>query len=318
MEVEQLRQVADSYLNYLEIERGLSRNTLSAYKHDLDSFLQSFPSGPLVIDRNAVISYLSRLKKNGLKSVSIARALCTLRGCFSWARQFLLLNFDPIDGIQNPQKEKRLPRVLSVSETTQLINAISDLRDRALIELLYGGGFRVSELVNLELGQINLDRGFVRCIGKGDKERIVPVGQQALESLKSYLSDISKSNSKSNPKSNKAHTLVFSGRSGKPLGRAIVWQIIKRAAKQAGLAAQPSPHTLRHSFATHLLENGADLRVVQELLGHASIVTTQLYTHVSRRHLRQVYESAQSKFEGGEFSLLAEQHREAQEYKHDN
>ena len=312
MEVQQLKQVIDSYLSYLEIERGLSSNTLAAYRRDLNSFLQFLPQGPLVIDRNLVILYLAQLKKKGLRSTSIARALASLRGCFRWARQFLLLNFDPTDGIQNPQKEKRLPRVLTISETAQLINAIKGPRNRALIELLYGAGMRVSELVNLELSQINFQRGFIRCIGKGDKERIIPIGQQALESLKAYLPNSAKSNK------SKTRRLVFPDRHGKPLARAWVWQIIKRAAKRAGIAAQPSPHTLRHSFATHLLENGADLRVVQELLGHASIVTTQLYTHVSRRHLRQVYESAQVKFEGGEFTALAEQHREVQDYKHDN
>jgi integrase/recombinase XerD len=299
MEVEQLKKIIDSYLSYLEIERGLSSNTLSAYRRDLDAFTQSLPPGPLVIDRNIILGYLAQLKKKGLRSTSVARALASLRGCFGWARQFLLLDFDPVDGIQNPQKEKRLPRVLTVSEAAQLINAAADSRDRALIELLYAAGIRVSELVNLELGQVNFERGYIKCIGKGDKERIVPVGQQALESLKAYLPEAPKPKTS---KSKKTRIFVFPDRHGKPLTRALVWEIIKRTAQRAGITTQLSPHTLRHSFATHLLENGADLRVVQELLGHASVVTTQLYTHVSRRHLRHVYETAQSKFEDNELN----------------
>jgi integrase/recombinase XerD len=291
IETPQLKHVIDSYLNYLYAERGLSSNTLAAYRHDLSSFLQFLPPGSVIVDRDLVIRHLAQLKRNGLKSTSIARALTSLRGCFSWARQFLLLDFDPIDGIQNPQTEKRLPRVLSVAETAQLIDAAGSLRNRALIELLYGAGLRVSELVNLELSQVNLQRGHIRCIGKGDKERIVPVGQQAIEALKEYLS------SRRIRKPSSSYCLIFPDRYGKPLARTMVWQIIKRAAQRSGITTQLSPHTLRHSFATHLLENGADLRVVQELLGHASVVTTQLYTHVSRRHLRRVYESAQGKLE---------------------
>jgi integrase/recombinase XerD len=288
IDTKRLKQVIDNYLKYLDVERGLSSNTLAAYKRDLNSFVQSLPPDRIVIDRNVVINYLAQLKKNGLRSASIARALASLRGCFNWARQFLLLNFDPVEGIENPQKEKRLPRVLSITETAQLINAAANPRDRALIELLYGAGMRVSELINLELSQVNLERGFLRCVGKGNKERIVPVGQQALESLKVYLSNCK--NSK----------LVFSDRNGKPFARSMVWQIIKRTAQRAGITVSLSPHTLRHSFATHLLENGADLRVVQELLGHASVVTTQLYTHISRKHLRSVYENAQSRLSDSE------------------
>lgn len=308
IELSQLKHTIDRYLNYLDIERGLSANTLAAYRRDLNSFLHSLPPATQ-IDRNLITSYLGRLKRDGLKSSSVARALASLRGCFNWARQFKVLDLDPIDGIQNPQKEKRLPRVLSMTETVQLINAAASVRDRALIELLYGAGMRVSELVNLEFNQINLTRGHILCRGKGNKERIVPVGEQAMLALKDYLQthksnmpkrssnrNSSKSSLSNRKNRNNGAVFVFPDRHGKPLARTEVWQIIKRAAAKAGLATNPSPHTLRHSFATHLLENGADLRSVQELLGHASIVTTQLYTHVSRRHLRSVYENAQGSF----------------------
>lgn len=191
--------------------------------------------------------------------------------------------------MQNPQKAKRLPQVLTPAEVAALIRVSNKPRERVAVELLYGAGLRVSELVNLNWSDISLSQGYLRCFGKGSKERVVPIGSMANEALKSYKAEIGPEK-KTNLRMGQP---IFCNRQGKRLSRLVVWQIIKRLASKAGITKKLSPHTLRHSFATHLIENGADLRAVQELLGHTSVVTTQLYTHISRAHLRRAYESAQ-------------------------
>ena len=218
--------------------------------------------------------------------------LASLRGWFAWQRALGLRHDDPCDGFQNPQKAKHLPIVLTPQEVASLIACAERPKDRLIIELLYGAGLRVSELVQLDIKDINLNQGFVRCLGKGSKERIVPFGSQASNALTQYLPEATtfckEKNGKSQP--------LFIDRQGQRLTRLVVWQTIKRLAARANINKSLSPHSLRHSFATHLLEGGADLRAVQELLGHSSVVTTQLYTHVSKSHLRKAYQSAQQNF----------------------
>jgi integrase/recombinase XerD len=210
--------------------------------------------------------------------------IASLRGWFAWQKATNRSGTDPCDTLQNPQRERRLPVVLTIPEVTKLIEEAVTPRDRAIIELLYGSGLRVSEAANLEVRHLNLNQGSVRCMGKGSKERIVPLGRKAIIALQEHLGQ--RISNRNQP--------VFLDLKGNKLSRLVIWQVVKRLARRAAITKDLSPHTLRHSFATHLLENGADIRVVQELLGHSSVVTTQLYTHISRRHLRRAYESAQS------------------------
>lgn len=299
-----LQAALKDYLDHLSRERGLSDNTLKAYATDIKSFVTWLPPETVEPARYQIILYLAHLKSRGHKPTSIARTLASLRGWFIWQKLMRRLQSDPAETVQNPQTQKRLPQVLTVQEVSVMLSAASRRRDRAIVELLYGAGLRVSELAGLNLSDINFAQGCLRCIGKGSKERIVPVGGQALQALKEYLAENSSVDNQNDNvaqqparrKRGRVSEPLFTDRKGKRLSRLVVWQVVKRLARQAGITKKLSPHTLRHSFATHLLENGADLRVVQELLGHSNIVTTQLYTHISRRHLRRSYESAQEKF----------------------
>jgi integrase/recombinase XerD len=281
----------DDYLQYLVEDKGLSPNTVSAYESDLRAFLLYHQNNNNKFDRRAIIDYLKLLKGKGYRSSSLARILASLRGFLGYLTAKGYLEQNPCLAIENPHRERKLPQILSAAEVASMIETARSPRDKAIIELLYGSGLRVSELTGLDLKDINFNQSYLRCIGKGNKERVVPVGEKALNSLKTYLSSM-KEKAKSQqlvPRSNP----LFKDKSGERLSRLVVWQVVKRTAKLANIQKQLSPHTLRHSFATHLLENGADLRVVQELLGHANVVTTQFYTHISRQHLRRVYDKAQ-------------------------
>jgi integrase/recombinase XerD len=280
----------------LEAERALSAHTVSAYRQDLSSFLLwrqgNFAGGNSdlrnkQIQRQEIVRFIEHLSSRGLKQSSIARNLASLRGFFRFLKFTGKLDNDPIKGTYNPKKSHRLPSVLSVKEVETLINSATNIQERTILELLYGAGLRVSELVNLEIRDLNLKDASLRCLGKGNKERLVPLGAKAIASIQDYLqSQEAKSVSQTKRR------YLFADSEGKPLGRLYVWQVVKRLAKKARISRKLSPHTLRHSFATHLLENGADLRVVQELLGHVSISTTQLYTHLSRSHLKNSYNKA--------------------------
>lgn len=280
------------YLDYVRRERGLSGNTLAAYERDLTNFLSwlslSDQDGRPAPLRREVQRFIAHEKECGKSTSSIARTIASLRGFYAWQKAHKLIEEDPLESIQNPVRAKKLPQVLSPSEVAQMIAAARQARDRLIVELLYGGGLRVSELTGLDLKDVNLSQGVIRVLGKGSKERIVPIGQKAIQALNEYLAQEHTERARLSP--------LFKDRDGKRLTRLVVWQIVKRLARNAKIYKQLSPHTLRHSFATHLLENGADLRSVQELLGHANIVTTQLYTHLSRGHLRRVYENAQASF----------------------
>lgn len=282
------------YLQHIESERGLSINTVLAYRSDLVAFIEWLgdKDNPT---RQDIGKYLSNQKALGQKPSSTARILASLRGWFAWQRAVGLTNQDPCEGFQNPHSSKYLPQILTPSEVADMIAIAQKSRDKLIIELLYGAGLRVTELVKLDLKDVNLSQGFVRCLGKGSKERIVPFGSRALQALQHYLAQPAKT-SKTRDKKNAKITPLFVDLHGKRLSRLVVWQAIKRLANRAGIKKSLSPHSLRHSFATHLLEGGADLRSVQELLGHSSVVTTQLYTHVSRSHLRNAYKNAQQSF----------------------
>ncbi len=309
-----LQKLKRTYLDYVRLERGLSDNTVQAYRRDLDSFIATLTPDTVTPTRQQIARFLSQLRSEGHKPSSIARTLASIRGWFNWMKLVGKIEQVPSDNFQNPLKAQKLPQVLTQSEINALIGAAEKPRDKAIVELLYGAGLRVSELVGLDHKDVNQSQGYVRCLGKGSKERIVPIGTQGLEALKLHLQDVeeaqnappvevvkkrgrprskAKKRSDSTSIGNRKTKPLFVDSDGDRLSRLVVWQIIKRLATKAGIRKQLSPHTLRHSFATHLLENGADLRAVQELLGHANVVTTQLYTHVSKAHLKAAYMNAQ-------------------------
>jgi integrase/recombinase XerD len=278
----------DRYLAYLRIERGLAQNTLEAYQRDLKMYCAHLNGSELLSVEPAQVSgFLKFLYGQGLKARSAARALAAVRGL----HRFLLLEKavteNPTANVEAPQIFSPLPHFLNVDEVEQLLAApdtrtVTGLRDRAMIEVLYATGLRVSELVNLRLDGVNLDTGFIRCLGKGSKERVVPLGASASQWVAAYLK-------KARPPHRSE--VLFLNRKLMPLTRSEFWAILKNYAAQAGIRKNISPHTLRHSFATHLLEHGADLRAVQMMLGHSNISTTQIYTHVIRERLKEIYKS---------------------------
>ncbi len=283
----------DLFLNYLVVEKGLSRNTLDAYGRDLGRYLE-FLAGVGVgsadqVTPTMVLKFLGRLKEQGLAPRSRARTLVALRTF----HRFLLAEghaaANPAARVEAPKSLQPLPQTLSTAEVERLLRAPTGeqplaLRDRAMLEILYATGLRVSELVGLKLENLQLDIGYLVTFGKGRKERIVPMGEVSMAALRQYLEMGRPAFSRGEPGS-----MLFLNRGGKGLTRQGFWKIIKRRALQAGIAKNITPHTLRHSFATHLLENGADLRSVQTMLGHADISTTQIYTHVTRERLKQLH-----------------------------
>lgn len=279
----------DLYQNFLRIEKGLSEKTIAAYGADLAQFGRFVEKQKIPklanIDRGAILSYLIHLRDRRLSARSRARHLVTLRGFFKFLSQEKIITKNPAAQIDLPKTGMQLPDVLSVADVEALIaapdrNKPEGARDIAMIELLYGSGLRVSELIGLEMTGINLEAGFVRVLGKGAKERVVPVGRMALTSIQDYLND-------ARPRLlvNRTSRYLFVTRRGSAMTRQSFWNLIGRYARRAGLQKRVTPHSLRHSFATHLLEGGADLRAVQMMLGHADISTTQIYTHVARRQL---------------------------------
>lgn len=285
------------FINYLNVERGLADNTLESYGRDLryfSNFLQEQNSITNIQDttRANIIAYLLYLQKQGRATSTISRNLASIRAFYQYLVREKLLDKDPSSNLESPKLEKRLPKVLTVKEVEILLSQpdLSDprgIRDKAMLEVLYASGIRVSELVALNLDSVNLNMGFLRCMGKGSKERIVPLGKIAVKSVTEYL-EKARDKLIKNPE----EQALFVNHHGKRLTRQGFWKIIKQYAKQAGINKDITPHTLRHSFATHLLENGADLRSVQEMLGHADISTTQIYTQLSKGRLKEVYAKA--------------------------
>ena len=281
------------YLSYLELERGLSATTRASYRLDLalfETFLQRRKVGfPTQVTPLHVREFLQWLRTSRSPS-TVARKLAAVRGLFKFLEGQQVISRSPTAFIETPRLWRRLPQTLSVPEIEQLLGSVSaeglGLRDLAILELLYGTGLRVSELVSLESANMNVEAGFLRCIGKGNKERIVPLGRRATEALVRYMNTERPRLVARHPESQ----TVFVNRRGQRLTRQRVWQLLRHYAKAGLIAKAIGPHTLRHSFATHLLERGADLRTVQELLGHASVSTTQRYTHVDRARLKSVHE----------------------------
>jgi integrase/recombinase XerD len=267
------------YRFYLKLERGMSPNTVASYASDVEAFLSSMPDAALsCISREDVLGYLADVQASGLSKRSQARLVSALRSFFKWTVLEGERKENPCDGIETPKLGRYLPAVLSVEEVTAILESVdtssaTGLRDRAILEMLYGCGLRVSEAVHLRISDIFFDEGFVRIIGKGDKQRIVPLGEVAADAVRAYLAGVPRSGGEESD-------FLFLNRAGKPLSRVSMFNLVKKQAMAAGIHKEISPHTFRHSFATHLIENGADLRVVQEMLGHESILTTEIYTHV--------------------------------------
>lgn len=289
-------KLLDEFLNYLTIEKGLSKNTIESYKRDLKSYMVYLKTKKIdsinSTDRALIVSYLLSMQKQGKASSSISRACAAIRSFYRFLFHENYIDDDPTLNIESPKLEKRLPRVLTVSEVETLLsqpksNDPWELRDRAMLELLYSTGIRVSELISLTCEDIKLEMGFLRCIGKGSKERIVPVGKIATFYVKKYIQEARNKFLKKNNTD-----ILFLNRYGEGLTRQGFWKIIKKYSKKAGIKKEITPHTLRHSFATHLLENGADLRSVQEMLGHADISTTQIYTHLTKSKMKEIYDKS--------------------------
>lgn len=280
----------DLFLNYLVVEKGAAANTVAAYSRDLSRYLQFLGErAPNDIRPSDVTGYLAKLKGEGIAPRSRARALSALRMLhrFLMAEGYAELN--PTSIIEAPKGLIRLPAVLGGRDVEALLAAPLDtgaieLRDQAMLELLYATGLRVSELVGLKLGEVNIAAGYLMTIGKGDKERLVPIGESACKSVGRYLQDAREELLKDG-----SSQRLFLSRLGEGMTRQAFWNIVKKRALQAGIRSSISPHTLRHSFATHLLDNGADLRSVQIMLGHADLSSTQIYTHVTRERLKLLH-----------------------------
>lgn len=283
--------LVDQFIQYLRVERGLSENTVLSYSRDLVRFARYLAGrnlSPLAVRQEDVTDYISSLK--GLLSVrSLARSLSAIRMFFRFLVYDRKIKTNPARLLGTPKTPRKLPEILSREEVDLLLSQPDcatpiGQRDKAMLELLYATGVRVSELVDLKFANVNLEGGFIRTVGKGTKERLVPIGQTAIEALRSYL-DGGRRSLQRGPS-----PYLFLSQRGKPLTRQGFWKIIRQYGLKGGLKRAITPHGLRHSFATHLLEGGADLRSVQVMLGHADIATTQIYTHVTREKLREVHE----------------------------
>jgi len=281
-----------TFLNALRVEKGLSRNTLEAYRRDIEKFAAFLGTRNIRlrdVQRTEIVDFLATLYKRGLDSRSVARHLVTIRNFFRFALMEGYIQDDPAASVESPRFRQSLPDFLSVEEVDSLLgqpdcNSIVGLRDRAMIELLYSCGLRVSELCSLRVSDLQMEQGCLRCIGKGDKERLVPVGRNALKAVGEYLR-------KSRPELMGQHLtpFLFLNSRGGRVNRVGFWKTLGDYGRKAGLRKDLSPHMLRHSFATHLLDRGADLRSVQIMLGHSDISTTQIYTHVVEERLKQIY-----------------------------
>jgi len=298
----------DGFHVYINVERGLSPNTLEAYNRDLRAFgdflrrtgIDDWPR----ITHDVVQRHMIELTDAGYCESTIARHVAAIRGWLRWLHETRRIPEDLTALLESPKCWKRLPLTLNLSRTTDLVTSPDlenplGLRDRAILELFYACGLRVSELCGLRLRDISLNAGYVRCMGKGRKERVVPVGGKALDAVEAYLEHLRPellqkaldSGRVATPLTDKvrANTALFFSRTGAAVERTAVWRIVRREAKRCGINGKASPHTLRHSFATHLLEGGADLRTVQELLGHVDISTTEIYTHVQTKRLSEIH-----------------------------
>lgn len=282
------------FKSYLQLELSLSANSIDAYLRDVDKFvqyleLQEISVAPEKVEQNQIEEFLQWVSEIGLNARSQARILSGLKAFYKYLLMEDIIEITPTELLESPKIGRKLPEVLSIDEINEIIDAV-DLskdegeRNKAMLETLYSCGLRVSELINLKISSLLLNEGFIRVIGKGDKERIAPIGSVAIKHIKIYI------NTKRNQMSNidkDSEDILFLNRRGKQLTRVMIFTIIKNLAEKAGINKTVSPHTFRHSFATHLVEGGADLRAIQEMLGHESITTTEIYTHLDREYLRQ-------------------------------
>ena len=289
-----MHESIEIFLNYLSVERGLRQNTISSYRMDLQAFLDFLKDQQRInsldkITKNQITNFMLKLKEDGLNTNSIARKLAAIKTFFRFLVREKITKQDPTSLMESPKLWRRIPETLSIVEVEGLISQPDlkrrgGLRDRAILETLYATGMRVSELTHLRLEDVNLEVGFIRCLGKGNKERIVPLGRKAIMWLKRYIE-------KERPYFLKRRftNVLFLSRLNKRISRQSIWKMIKRYARKARIRKEIRPHILRHSFATHLLERGADLRSVQEMLGHSDISTTQVYTHINKDRLKMIH-----------------------------
>ena len=271
------------YLEFLEMEKGLAQNTILAYERDLIAFFDYFSGEIENISRQNINSYIYYLKEKKYTATSVARKIASIRGFYRWVCISGFLKQNPTEFLEQQKLPKKLPKVLTIDEMNKIFAQNLDLAQKVIVELLYGCGLRVSELVEIKPNDIDLNGKYLRCFGKGAKERIVPLNKNAIDALKEYYPQREYIMNKFNISTNN----LLLHESGRNYSRQDVWKFIRNLGQK--LHKSISPHTLRHSFATHLLENGADLRVVQELLGHSDVATTQLYTHISKKRLKEVY-----------------------------
>lgn len=291
-----LNDILETYTYYLRIERGLSENSIKSYQRDLKQYLNYLNESGIEdldqVDRYIILSFLQAQREQGKSSNSVVRMVSSLRKFHQYLAQEKICKLDPMKLIDTPKKSKKLPAVVSLENVEKLIeisdiNTTLGLRDRAILELMYATGLRISELTHLKMNQLHLTMSLIQTKGKGDKERIIPISDTAKKWLELYI-DTSRQVLLN--KSSKESPFVFLNSRGNQLSRQGLWKKIKKLVQEAGIKQNVTPHTLRHSFATHLLENGADLRIVQELLGHADISTTQIYTHITKQRLQSVYQ----------------------------
>ncbi len=269
------------FLNYLHVEKGHSKNTLSAYEKDIGEFLQYLEQQSIPVRKtlgNHIMDYLL-MRRNTLSIASVARKLAAIKSFYKFMVLDDVIPESPAQDIDSPKLALKLPVVLSIKEVGELIDSAQSSRDRLLLELFYATGMRVSEMVNLKVEDVDFDDGWIRILGKGMKERFVPVGKNILKLLRKYIEE----------KKILPSGFLFSKSNGKFITRESIWKIVKKYSLKAGIPRKVAPHTLRHTFATHLLENGADLRTIQELLGHSNIDTTQIYTHINRRNIKEMH-----------------------------
>ncbi|WP_080146310.1 site-specific tyrosine recombinase XerD [Marinilactibacillus piezotolerans] len=297
MTVEFGRGALEEYLIFLKIERGLSKNSIESYQRDLMQYLFYLKEQNITtwdqVDRYMILNFLEHQKNGHKADNSLIRMISSLRRFHQFMKQEAISAEDPMLYIDTPKKAQTLPKVVSLKQIDVLLSIpdVSNkigIRDRAILEVMYATGIRISELVNLKLDELHLSMNLIQTTGKGDKERILPIGEQGVKWLEYYLEY---SRPKLEMHASQESAYVFLNLRGTQLSRQGVWKKIKKMVQQAGITQNVTPHTLRHSFATHLLENGADLRVVQELLGHSDISTTQIYTHITKHRLKEVYDT---------------------------
>ncbi|MEB7452410.1 site-specific tyrosine recombinase XerD [Lysinibacillus sp. VIII_CA] len=291
----EFQYAVEDYIHFIQVERQLSVNTLASYRRDLESYVNFLQNAEGManfnhIERTTILRHLEQLRVQGKTSRTIARHISSIRSFHQFLLREKRAESDPTVHLEMPTIEQKLPKILSIEEIEALLTAPNrskpqGIRDLAMLELLYGSGMRISELIALDLADIHLTMGFVRVFGKGGKERIIPLGKSALSAISTYLNNARGQLQGKYPKTD----AFFINQRGKRLTRQGCWKLMKEHALKAGIQHELTPHTLRHSFATHLVENGADLRAVQEMLGHADISTTQIYTHISKTRLSEVY-----------------------------